>query len=128
MKHSKQDEMAERSNDLTRQSTGQETRRLRRQARCRWSLAASLLALLCLIAISPERAAAQINFSVSTNPDVALATTGLSEVLGSITLTGGAGCGTTADGLCTSIASTLQVNYTNVTIDNAVGSGIQVCE
>ena len=97
-------------------------------SRSRWSLAAAFL-FLFLAGMSPLPAAAQtVSFAVTTNSSVPLATTGLSELLGSITLTGTAACGTTSDGLCFSVASTLQVTFTNVTIDNAVGSGIQVCE
>ena len=57
-----------------------------------------------------------------------VANTGLSEVLGDLLLTANTVCGSSTDAFCVSKIETIQVRYTNVTIDNSVATGIRVCE
>ncbi|MBI4480788.1 MAG: hypothetical protein HY651_12265 [Acidobacteria bacterium] len=57
-----------------------------------------------------------------------VANSGLSEVLGDILLTVTAACGSSTDTFCVSKIETIQIRFTNVTIDNSVATGIRICE
>jgi len=95
-----------------------------------------VLLSLCMLVGAGVAAAQTVVFNLGTAPTF-VANTGRAEVLGQVTLTGDATCGTNADGLCVSTQGTLQVLYQGIQIDNAIASagagtdnsnGIDVCE
>jgi uncharacterized protein (TIGR03437 family) len=71
--------------------------------------------------------ASTVEFDVETSPSN-VASTGLSEILGEVYLSAMSSCGNAEDAFCISEAESIRVRFTNVEIDNAVGTGIQVCE
>jgi len=91
--------------------------------RKRFSLALAALTLVVLVGASSAFAAVQ--FNLGTAPTF-VANTGLSEVMGQVTMTSDATCGTGADGLCVSTAGSLQILYVGTDCDNAVATGITV--
>lgn len=100
-----------------------------------WHVLTALVAISLLQSATTVFAQA-IPFDVSTAPTF-VANTGRSEVVGQVTLTADATCGTDSDGLCVSTAGTLQVLYAGTLIDNLMATsnigtlstnGIEVCE
>ncbi len=103
---------------------------------CRWSvrpgwgslsilLFASAALLLC--ATAPRARAQTPAFTALTN-NLAVANTGLSELLGPILLAGSTSCGSSSDGLCVSSAGSLDISIPAVTFDNSIETGITICE
>jgi len=95
-----------------------------------------VLVSLCILFGTVVASAQTVVFNVGTAPTF-VANTGRAEVLGQVTNTGDATCGTNADGFCVSTAGTIQVLYQGVAIDNAIATanlgtvltnGIEVCE
>ncbi len=95
-----------------------------------------VLVSLCILLGTVVAAAQTVVFNVGTAPTF-VANTGRAEVLGQVTNTGDATCGTNADGFCVSTAGTIQVLFQGVDIDNAIATagigtvntnGIEVCE
>ena len=68
-----------------------------------------------------------VTFNVFTAPTF-VANTGRSEVVGQVTMSADATCGTAADGFCVSTAGTIQVLYVGMPIDNGTATGITVCD
>jgi hypothetical protein len=101
------------------------------------SISLALAALVLVVLAGASSAFAQtVAFNVSTAPTF-VANTGRSEVLGQVTMTADATCGTNADGLCVSTAGTIQILYVGTPIDNNIATagiglqttnGIEVCE
>jgi adhesin/invasin len=70
-----------------------------------------------LVVMTPRPGVTQtVAFTLSTAPAF-VATTGISELLGQVSLTADVTCGTAADALCTSAGGTIQVLYVSVPID-----------
>jgi hypothetical protein len=89
-------------------------------------LAVAAFALL-VVAGASSAFAQTVALNVATAPTF-VANTGRSEVMGQVTLTADATCGTAVDGLCTSTAGTIQILYVGTAIDNAVATGITICD
>src|SRR3989337_3073552 len=82
------------------------------------SISLALAALVLVVLTEASSAFAQtVTFNVSTAPTF-VANTGRSEVMGQVTMTADATCGTNVDGLCVSTAGTIQVLYVGTPIDN----------
>lgn len=101
------------------------------------SISLALAALVLVVLAGASSAFAQtVTFNVSTAPTF-VANTGRAEVMGQVTMTADATCGTNADGLCVSTAGTIQVLYVGTPIDNNIANanigtittnGIEICE
>jgi hypothetical protein len=88
----------------------------------------ALAAFVALVLLGAGSAFAQtVSFNLGTAPTF-VANTGRSEVIGQVTLTADATCGTAADALCTSTAGTLQILYIGTPIDNGAATGITVTD
>jgi hypothetical protein len=86
------------------------------------SISLALAALVLVVLAGASSAFAQtVAFNVSTAPTF-VANTGRAEVMGQVTMTADATCGTGADGLCLSTAGTIQVLYVGTPIDNAIAT------
>jgi hypothetical protein len=92
--------------------------------RKRFSLALAALTLL-LVAGAGSAFAQTVQFNLGTAPTF-VANTGLSEVMGQVTMTADATCGTGADGLCVSTAGSLQILYVGTDCDNGLATGITI--
>jgi hypothetical protein len=101
----------------------------------RFSLALAALVLVVL-AGAGSAFAQTVTFDMRTAPTF-VANTGVSEVLGQVTLSAESTCGTDADAFCISTAGTIQILYVGTDIDNDLATadintvdtnGIEVCE
>src|SRR3989338_2653898 len=68
-----------------------------------------------------------VTFNIATAPTF-VANTGRSEVVGQVTMTADVICGTAADGFCVSTAGNIPILYVGMPIDNAIATGITVCD
>ena len=95
----------------------------------RWinALALGLFLLCAWTRLEMAAYGSVLDFGASTDASN-VANTGLSELLGEIILTAKASCGTETDAFCVNDADTIQVRYSNITIDNTAATGILVCE
>src|SRR5579863_5491890 len=94
---------------------------------CTMKRCVALLGLFVLAGVATASAQTLLLFDVRTDR-VSLTKTGRSEVLGNITLTADAVCGTDSDGKCVSQGGNIEVLYQGVQIDNSLATGITICE
>jgi len=86
----------------------------------------ALAALVLVVLAGAGSAFAQtITFDMRTAPTF-VANTGLSEVMGQVTLSAEATCGTDADAFCISTAGTIQILYVGTDIDNDLATGVNI--